>query len=308
MGGYGKNMIYFLYGEDTYRSRRNLEEIVRGFLGKGNAKHQFFRMTADDFDPDFFGELARSSSMFGGKYLISAERILSDSGIKKTVLDNLESIRDSENIFIFWEEGADKETADKISPYAKKAQEFLPLSGVKLKHWLRDEAAKLKFNIPETELSRITSECDSDLWAASRALEALSLGRVSDKKNKLSAGDAGPMFDLTDAVASRNRKQAANLFEKYKNNGVPAEEILWRMLWQIKTLLTVKKLADKSPAAIKKITGLHEFVIKKSLSGGARFKMEELDSLLRQLLDARNQSKAGALDLDYGIFYLLLKL
>ncbi|MEK7647351.1 MAG: hypothetical protein AAB378_03235 [Patescibacteria group bacterium] len=301
-------MIYFLYGEDTYRSRRNLEEIVRGFLDKGNAAHQFFRMTTDDFDPDFFVELARSSSMFGGKYLISVERTLSDSGIRKIILDNLESVRDSENIFIFWEEDTDKETADKILLYAKKTQEFSPLSGIKLKNWIRSEAAKLKLNILETNLSRIASECNSDLWAVSQALEALSLGRVSDKKDKLFSDNAGPMFDLADAVASRNRKQAINLFEKYKNNGVPAEEMLWRILWQVKTLLTVKKLADQSPTDIKKMTGLHEYVIKKALNGGTRFGMEELDSLLRQLLDARNKSKAFALDLDYGIFYLLLKL
>lgn len=301
-------MIYFLYGKDTYRSRQNLKEIVCGFLGKGNVSHQFFRMTTDDFDPDFFGELARSSSMFGGKYLISAERILSDSGIRKIVLDNLEGVRDSDNIFVFWEEEVDKETADKISLYAKKTQEFLPLFGAKLKNWIKVEAEKLQLNISDQELSCIALEHNADLWAISRELEAFSLGHILDKKNKFSVGDVGPMFDLTDAVASRNRKQAANLFEKYKNNGVPAEEILWRLLWQIKTLLTVKKLASESPATIKKMTGLHEFVIKKSLDGGTRFRIEELDSLFRRLLASRNQSKVSALDLDYGIFYLLLKL
>ncbi|MBI5045612.1 MAG: hypothetical protein HZC14_01230 [Candidatus Niyogibacteria bacterium] len=301
-------MIYFLYGKDTYRSRQNLGEIVRGFLGKGNASHHFFRVNTDNFDPDFFGELARSSSMFGGKYLISTERILSDPGIKKIVLDNLESVRDSDNIFIFWEEDTDKETADKIARYAKKTQEFLPISGVKLKNWIRTEADKLKFNISEAELSRVALEHDSDLWAIRKELEALPLGHISDKKNKLSADGAGPMFDLTDAVLSRNREQAIDLFEKYKNKGVPAEEILWRLLWQAKTLFTVKKLAGKSPATIKKITGLHEYVIKKSLDGAARFRIEELDSLFRRLLDARNKSNPLAGGLDYGIFYLLLKL
>ncbi len=297
-------MIYLLYGKDAYRSRQNLRRITRKFFGEGNPKHHFFRLTPENFNRDLFFGLAKSQTMFGGKYLAAVEESLADKNFGSLILENLPVLAGSENIFVFWERELAADLLEKIKPQAKKIQKFSPLSGAKLKNWIKMESENLNFNVSGGILENLVQQHGSDLWAISRALETAALGETLETAKEIDAA----MFDLADAFASRDRKRAILLFEKYQKMGVPAEDIFWRLSWQIKTLLTIKNLASQPLFEIQKQTGFKEYPIKKALVAGIGFKKEELKKMFGKILTLYHQSRIGAAELDGGIYELLIKL
>lgn len=299
-------MIYLLYGKDAYRSRQNLRRITRKFFGEGNPKHHFFRLTPENFNRDLFFGLAKSQTMFGGKYLAAVEELLADKNFGSLILENISALVGSENIFVFWERELAADLLEKIKPRAKKTQEFSPLSGVKLKNWVKAESENLNFNVSGEILENLVQQHGSDLWAISRALEAAALSGAF-KQETAKEIDAA-MFDLADAFASRDSKRAVWLFEKYQKMGVPTEDIFWRLSWQIKTLITIKNLAGQPLSEIKKQTGFKEYPIKKALAAGAGFKKEELKKMFGNILTAYHRSRVGAAELDGGIYDLLINL
>lgn len=297
-------MIYLLYGKDTYRSRQNLRQITRKFFDEGNPKHHFFRLTPENFNPNFFFDLVKSQTMFGGKYLAAAEELLADKNLGSLILEKILVFSESENIFVFWERELAADLLEKIKPRAEKTQEFSPLSGVKLKNWVKAESKNLNFNVSDGVLENLIQQHGSDLWAISRALETTALDELLGTTKEINSA----MFDLTDAFASRDRKRAVWLFEKYQKIGIPTEDIFWRLSWQIKTLLTIKNLAGQPFSEIKKQTGFKEYPIKKALTAVAGFKKEELRKMFRNILTAYHRSRVGAVELDGSIYDFLIKL
>ncbi len=55
-------MLYLLYGEDTYRSKKNLREIIAKFLSSGSVNN-LFRVTAENFNIGEFREIAQSAAL-----------------------------------------------------------------------------------------------------------------------------------------------------------------------------------------------------------------------------------------------------
>ena len=299
-------MIYLLYGKDTYRSRQNLRQITRKFFDEKNPQHHFFRLLPENFDRDFFFDLARSQTMFGGRYLAIAEELLADKNFGSLILANFSVLVESKNIFIFWERELAAGLLEKIRPRAKKTQKFSPLSGGKLKNWIKMESEKLNFNISGEILENLIQRHGSDLWAISWALETVALNGAFNQETAKEINAA--MFDLTDAFASRDKKRAVWLFEKYQKMGVPTEDIFWRLSWQIKTLLAVKNLAGRPLSEIQKQTGFKEYPIKKALAAGAGFKKEELKKIFGEFLTAYHQSRIGAAELNSRLYDILIKL
>lgn len=116
-------MLYFLYGTDTIQTFEKSKSMVDAMLAKKpDASH--FRITADNWSLSQLQELLGSQGLFENKYIVVLSRILDESEIKDQVLEYLQEMQDSENIFI-WTEGAlDSKVVKKIEQVAEKTQEF----------------------------------------------------------------------------------------------------------------------------------------------------------------------------------------
>ena len=72
-------MIYFIYGEDSYRSKRKLEEIVLGYKEKHKSGLNLIYVDANDEDfSDFYSHL-KINSMFAEKKLIIIKNVLKEN-------------------------------------------------------------------------------------------------------------------------------------------------------------------------------------------------------------------------------------
>ncbi len=120
-------MLYLFHGKDTIKSHAKLKTTVESFFKK-NPHSNIFRFTEDVFDKgSFLGHLG-SQSLFSDKFLIICEDIFKNDEAKEVVLDRLDEIRSSPNIFIFVEDNIKKGDFIKLAKGAEKIFTFdLPI-------------------------------------------------------------------------------------------------------------------------------------------------------------------------------------
>jgi len=290
-------MFYLLHGKDTYRSREKLNELL-GYFKTKISNLGVFRIEGENFREAEFEEMLKAKSLFEKKYVVVCDGVMKDKMTAGFVVEKIDQCAKSENIFLFLEEDMEEKLLEEFKKHAAKVQSFEPLTGAKLKAWFADK--KISTQIAE----KIIAKCGSDLWRASKEIEKHELGGKLEEK--VSIGEYNP-FAICDAFAEKNKTKAWILFQQAKMAGIPAEEVFYKILWQIKNLLMVKKLINAGVANIAKETGLHPFVAGKAVKAAKNFTEEELINYSRAMLEIFHQERRGAGELEIGFEKMLVK-
>lgn len=122
---------------------------------------------------------------------------------------------------------------------------------------------------------------------------------------KLALQSAAPPFNIfavNDAFITRDRKQLWLVYQKALVAGIPEEEIFWKLVWQVKTMLLVAKEGSENLKTIK------PFVAGKAKRGLAKFKVEELEKLSGDLVALWHDTRRGLGDFDIGLEQLVLSI
>ncbi len=117
-------MIYFLYGTDTHKARAKLHELLN-LAQKKRPGAELFKITSENWSEGQLDELIISQGLFEQKYTIVLDSLFEKKDIKSYVLDRLEGMKDSEQIFLFLEGSVDAQSLKKIEKHAKQTQEFV---------------------------------------------------------------------------------------------------------------------------------------------------------------------------------------
>lgn len=118
-------MIYFLYGKDGIRSRKKLHELL-DFAKKKRPESEVFRLTSENWSESKLEELLSSQGLFDQKYTVVLDNLFEKKDIKSFVLERLEEMSESEQLFFMIELAVDAPTLKKIEKSAKQVQEFEP--------------------------------------------------------------------------------------------------------------------------------------------------------------------------------------
>jgi len=291
-------MLYLLYGKDSFRSRQKLNELLSFFRSK-ITDLGIFKIDGDDFKESEFEELIRSSTLFEKKNVIVCENLLANPQAKEIIGKKIEAIANSSNIFIFFENEIDGSSLEALKPHAEKTQRFEPLSGIKLKKWFEDK------KIPPAIREEIIKICSSDLWCASKEIERYKLGNVIQPAQKESSYKP---FAICDAVGERNKTRTWVLLQEAMLSGIETEEVFYKILWQIKNLLLMKKLSQAKIKNFEKETSLHPFVIKKTLWSINNFTESELEKYSFELVKLYHNVRRGIEKFDTGLEKFLLEM
>lgn len=297
-------MFYVLYGKDTFRTKRKLKEL-RGFFHSKTGDLGIFQASGENFDRPQFEEFLTAKNLFSGKNVVICENIFENKSFADFALKNLDKFAGSKNTFLFLEEEINEDILPLIKEKAEKAQKFDPLSGAKLEKWLEEETERKKIKISQADKSAVLEKCGSDLWCVDSETEKFSLGGKMQPPKQIS--DYNP-FAICDAVAGKDRKRAWMLLQQAMLNGAPAEEIFWKIWWQIKNLLVVKKLSEEKAVNAEKESGLKLYPFKKALFAVKNFSQSELENLSWNLVDLFHQSKIGRMDMEIGLEKLIVNL
>ena len=95
------------------------------------------------------------------------------------------------------------------------------------------------------------------------------------------------IFLFTDALGARKKKDAWILYHKALASGMTPEEVFWKVVWQIKNMLIVRKINTAAEA------GLNPFVYSKAKGFLKNFKEGELERLSEELVSGYHNARRG---------------
>ena len=295
-------MLYLIYGEDSYRARKNVREIIASLCAR-DANAEVRRLTPENSNEEMLSDSVSSQNLFGQKSVVIFDGLLESSADFLT--KRLKEMADSKNVYVVLEEKVESKLAKKISKFAQKTLKLNKLSPNETRGWILKEAKEREIFLSAGEIDFFSKNFESDLWAASQALELKSLGGEIDVRKFL----YNP-FQLADLFAQRNKREAYKLFHKNISCGVTAEEMFWKIWWQIKTLLVVSSFKESGLDSfqIKASSGLHPYVVQKSMAALLKFNRVELESIWDNLFTLWRDSREGSADLESGLERLILGL
>lgn len=119
--------------------------------------------------------------------------------------------------------------------------------------------------------------------------------------SKLS-GSAFNIFLLTDAIGARDKRDAWVLYRKALSSGMVPEEVFYKLVWQVKTLLIAQK--TKSVAE----TEMKPFPYNKAKGCLKNFKPGELEKLSAELVNGYHRVRRGEGEMETLVERFLLKL
>ncbi len=312
-------MIIFLYGPDTYRSRRKLNEIIEQYkkIHKSGLNLRCFDGESLDFQ-DFKDEI-QSVSMFAEKKLIILRNtIKNEKGFKDSFLAEIKRFVNSDDAILFYEEKEmpKGDSLAKILKKAGKSQEFKLLEGQQLKNWVRKEFAGYRAEINSGAVEKLIDSVGNDLWQLSNEIK-----KLVDYKNKkkIETNDIEllvkpkietDIFKTIDSLASKNKKQALELIHRHLQKGEHPLYLLSMINFQFRNLLTIKNLSEKyqSPYALSKITHLHPYLVKKNYTQAQKFSLGELKKIYQKIFEVDLSVKTGRLGPEAALDLLIAEI
>ena len=110
------------------------------------------------------------------------------------------------------------------------------------------------------------------------------------------------IFTLTDAFGARKKREAWVLYRQALSKGVSSEEVFWKLVWQVKTLLLADRTKNAEEADMK------VFPYNKAKSFLKHWKKGELENLSENLVVGYHQTRLGKEEMETFIEKTILNL
>lgn len=168
-------MIIFLYGEDSYRRLKKLNDILRAY------REHHGRLSEDRFDLSQGGETSKlkefiaNQSMFDPAKLVVLENIFDSedkSELRKTFKENLES---GDLTVVASSDKAPLAEFKFLLKEPVKFQEFKPLSGREFISFIKKEAEERNLKLLPETMEYLTQGFEGDSWGIITELDKLAL-------------------------------------------------------------------------------------------------------------------------------------
>jgi DNA polymerase-3 subunit delta len=310
-------MIVFLYGQDSFRSRLKLREIIDEYR---KVRRSGLNLFYYDFQKDGFidfKERTETISMFAEKKLIVLENVLSNPDLSQRFLDYLKNRKESkkDDILIFFETNDFKSNNALFAFLIKtaKTQEFKPLFGHELGQWIKKEAKDLNTEISPLATEKLVVSFGNDLWGLSNEIKKLASFKNYKKiepedidsltKSKIETN----IFKTIDAIAALNRTNALKLAGQHLEKGDSAVYLLAMINYQFRNILSIKDLCQrgKSFQAILKSSKLNPFVARKCYLLAQKFTFSRLKKIYSKILETDLKIKTGKVSPRQGLELLI---
>ncbi len=319
-------MIIFLYGQDTYRLRQNLDKIVDEYKKKNVGIGYLF---LDFNEPKQILELGNSIktvSFFDEKKLIVLKNSFLESKEISKFIKTWELAEDKQRILIFVEDQTEAQLSKSskslfaaLSSKPNLVKSFEELDGKKLENWISKEVVSLGFEIDLGVVQKLISNVGEDVWRLGQEIIKLTNYKTASGIKKISEQDVDLLvksaedtniFHIVDAVANKNKPKAATMIYEHIWSGGDPYYIFSMIVYQFRNLLRIKSLIkNASPyELIIKKTGLNPYVVKKTHEQSKKYDLDDLKSRFHELVDLEFKVKTGVLDMAEGLYQFVFSL
>jgi DNA polymerase-3 subunit delta len=323
-------MIIFLYGEDSFRSSRKVAEIKNKFMLSDKSGSG---LSVFDFDDgsDIFSKIKNVSctaNLLSPKRLLIVRNLIAASleQEQKLTLDFLKSgkqklIENEDLVIIFWEGNQPKKSnaVYKFLEKNVKKQNFEKLVGIKLEAWVLKTVKEIDPNaqISKVALSKLIAYCAGDNFLMFQEIQKLvsyaGEEMISEKDVDIlvKANLDSNIFATVDALGANNKKIALKLLYEHLEKGDDPFYILSMFFYQFRNMLKVSDLYEqgiRSEYEISRITKLHSFVVRKSLSQIRNFSFDRLKEIYQKLSALDALIKTGKIDIKLALDKFVVEL
>lgn len=312
-------MLYVLFGQDTYRSRKKLQEIADRFYTVAGGRESVVRIVVPESSRFELEQVLTTGSLFRSKRLFIVEEPSDAPADAVAYLEEqLPMLAKSDDIYVIWDRIPASAKAGFITAgvaHAAKAQEFGQLGADGAARFLDGEAHARGITLNSSEKRHILTNAGGDSWRMIQQLEKSALAKESSNAG---VSDATVMdmpadralFSLLDAYGLLQGAKAWQIYIMLVRFGVEPDKIFWRVLSHTKTILSIYSLIQRGVAMadIPREAGVHPFVVKKIALTAARMPMRELTRRYTALVSLDFQTKQSRGDLTLGLERILLSL
>jgi len=183
---------------------------------------------------------------------------------------------------------------DKTGPKAE-VKEFMPLKPAALGQWIHQQAVAYKTSISPKNAEVLASLVGESLWRLDQELKKLAafmegkpITPEAIDKLVIPSLEAN-VFQLTDALGAKDSRKAIRCLHQTVAAGENLRQIFYMIVRQFRLLLLVVAYLSNYPNATSQSLAvslkMHPFVAKNTMGQARHFKMAELKSAYRKLLD-----------------------
>ncbi|TSC80331.1 MAG: DNA polymerase III subunit delta [Parcubacteria group bacterium Gr01-1014_29] len=307
-------MIYLLYGEDSYRSRKKVREITDHFYRVSGGAEGAYRVALSECLLKDVEATAGTASLFRTKrFVLFEEPSAASADIAQFLEKKLPSYATSDDVFVFWDrspgKGAGEALLRKIADHAAKTQEFGRMAPRAVVKFFDEEALARGVALLPREKQELIAEAAGDSWRLVQLIEKYALGMNRERPRHEELQNR-TVFSFTDACGLGKRQEAWLLLQRMLRHGFTAERLFWALLGHIRTLIRVGSLVESgvSAADVPRAAGVHPFVAKKAMTQAARFSIPELSRLFGTLSQLDYETKQSRGDVTLGLERIVLSL
>jgi DNA polymerase-3 subunit delta len=307
-------MIIWIYGEDTYRSRQKLKDLIDKFKQKfdtGGLNLIFFK---EKWHVDELFQAVVSAPFLAPKKMVIVENLTGH--IKNSELNQLSHLWQKvpdETILILWEEN--DRALDKLQSAMPKKDvhyyKFPLLSPREVRQWLAQRAKEKQLAIDPSVLDLLSNKIGYNLWQLDSELDKLR-ARAGGKKilpayiNELvDSRLEDNIFIFCNFLAQRKTSQALDILQDLVKSGFAESELINKLSWQLKLLLKLKSYFQESvnstPERAAHDLNVHPFALKKAQPLIKNFDAEELKRIYKATLELDNDIKMGKIPAQLGL-------
>lgn len=302
--------IYFFYGEEKYDIQRYVAKILKIF---GEVIDGVNFSNFDKNNIDKLESFCNTFSFFGTKKIA----IVKDSGLRF----DMEFIKDEEKLnditIIFIEDSVDKRTVGyKTLSSIGYEIEFTYMKESELVYWVVSmfKAYKIEVSkdVSEYYISKVGTDKNNIINEMRKVVDYI------DKDGKLTKDIVDKIcykslnsviFDLTDAIMIKNRKETIQILEELVIKKEPVQKIFITLYNQFKNLYLIKVYKINNRISdIASECKIHPFVIKKMLMHVDNYSKEKIEDILNKFIELDEQSKTGVINLEIGFKKLICEI
>ncbi|PIU42766.1 MAG: DNA polymerase III subunit delta [Parcubacteria group bacterium CG_4_9_14_0_2_um_filter_35_11] len=322
-------MVLFLYGPDTFRSKRKLAEIIGKYRFKYKSGLNFAKIELSEENFHDFRERIETVSMFKERKLIVLKNVFSlPKTLKERISEYLKKRRlfeDKNIILIFFEEGEIKDKNKLFRLLFQKSfkkQEFKELSLNQVRLFIKKEVEKMGGEIYPSTIEKLLFYFGNNLWQLENEIKKLisfKKGKViedRDVENLCEANINLDIFKTIEAISYKNKKRAMKLIFEHFQAGENELKIWTMIIYQFRNLMKIRSILEenKKNKSFQKLrqqfqkSGIHPFAIKKTLPIAKKFSIEELRKIYKELFEFDLKIKTGKIEPRLGIEMFIMGL
>lgn len=296
--------IYLLYGEERYLKKQYTDRLRKAMCGEGDNMNTHF-YEGKDVPVGEIIDLAETLPFLAPRRVI----FISNSGLFKSGSEKMAEYLAAPNettFFVFTESEVDKR-----SKLYKTAQangtvvEFAIQDENTLKRWIAGILNREGKKITESTVQLFLTKTGTDMENIQMELEKL-ICYCMDKEvitnedveavctNRI----GNHIFDMINAIANKQTKQALDLYYDLLALKEPPMRILFLIARQCNMLLQVKEMKSRGydNKAIGSKIGVPPFIAGKYVTQASHFKTGNLKAAVRQCVEAEEAVKTGRIN------------